>query len=139
METHNHYFKITGDIDIHGKTPMEKAWRPSLLFLEGNLNHDLINRIILTISLTGLDRISVPLTEDYAFQTGYGEYIVEYNKLKMCNFSDHTLSINTKELIENLMVSKNSESKSLFKDNSIFLETILESTLKKIKDNNEFN
>jgi hypothetical protein len=134
----NHFFQVMGDIDISGRTPVEKAFRPSLIFLQGNLHKGLINELILNLSLDQEYQLKIPLTEEYALKTGYGEYVVEYNKLKRTKFSDHTLKINTPELLVSLSQSKGQAiNNDIAKDNTEFLIDLFEFTLKTIKDKNE--
>ncbi len=133
-------FQVTGDINISGSCKIKKAFKPSLLFLEGNLPDSLLNELYLKLTFINkeVDRIHVPLIDNYAEQMGYGEYVTHHHKLKCTSVSDHTLSMSIHEILENVRVAKNTPiDKNIIQDNSEFLIDFFERALKNIKVKND--
>ena len=133
--------QVTGDIIITGCSIMEKAFKPGLVFLEGQFPDNQIKKWLLGLILIDKKtyKLELPISNPYKFVTSTAEYRIDYSELAVNSQSNITLKINIKELIDSLKGGLAADKDNLHIDNTSFMEEFINVAIKKLKDTNEYN
>ena len=136
------YFQVTMDLQIYGMTTMQKAFRPGMAFIEGNIPSALLNELYLNLTFNQLDDagLEFDITDPY-LQCVNNEYSINYTDLAIDpDDSMFTGKIDHRELLVSLGTAKERAPKErLVYDQSKFIIDFLELSLKKLKENNELS
>lgn len=131
------HFQITGSIDVPHKTLLEKAFAPSLVFLEGNISKSYAKRVYLKLMLLPKDivKLIVPINKDYFEEMVYGDCVIHYDKLEVADHSEYTLVINISEALSQLeeYLNDTRSNKKLIKDTSQFIMDVFDRSLETIE------
>jgi hypothetical protein len=133
--------QVTGDINIASCPVIEKAFKPGLVFLEGQFPDNQIKKWLLDLMLIDkkIYKLELPISNPYKSVTSTVEYRIDYSELAVNNQSNITLKINIKELIDSLKGGLTADKDNLYIDNTSFMEEFINVAIKKLKDTNEYN